>query len=584
MLWSETRVDTSGEVSPDGRYLSHMADTGDLAIRDLKTGESRVLTNEGDWEKSATFVAGSRWSPDGRHIAYGWVTMPYRRERKEVWELRLTDSIGEIGKPRVLRRGDEALIPAGWFPDGKSILAVATEKTLKGAIIRISTEDAVSQVLKTVELSIGAFRAQLSPDGKYVAYEWPGEPQSLNNDILLFPTAGGSEIPVATGPSDERLLAWTPDGRHILFSSNRSGTYDAWLVRVENGKAAGTPELVKQDFGIIQPIGFAPGGEFYFGREVIIHDIFVADWNPETGKLASAPRKATEHFAGSTYWPAWSRDGKKLAYIVHRGALYRMAENQVRIRDLETGQESTVPKISSRITSLAWSPDRTSLLLCGALQAGKSACWVVDANSGNVLLEAAVPQGEQKPSRGAVWAPDGSAVYYSTWVTNEGRGRIVRRDLASGNEKILYSLDRFHNPISLTLSPDGRFLAFVLESLLEGNKALGPRIMLIPTGGGDARELVRSEEHDIGRGTIAWSPDSRHVYFARRAPDAKTDRLCRVSVSDGATEELQYETKELYELRLSPDGHQIAFTQFSKGHGEIWVMENFLPKDAKDGQ
>jgi hypothetical protein len=55
-------------------------------------------------------------------------------------------------------------------------------------------------------------------------------------------------------------------------------------------------------------------------------------------------------------------------------------------------------------------------------------------------------------------------------------------------------------------------------------------------------------------------------------------RLFRISVSDGAVEDLQFEARELTQLRLSPDGHQIAFTQFSNSRGEIWVMQNFLPK------
>ena len=311
---------------------------------------------------------------------------------------------------------------------------------------------------------------------------------------------------------------------------------------------------------------------------VIIHDILVADWNAEAGKPVSAPKMATEHFAGSTYWPAWSRDGKKLAYIVHRGALYSPADNQVRIRDLETGQESTVPKVAGRITSLSWSPDGKSLLLCGGPGRGQNGCRIVEVHSGNVLLEAAT-QGEQTPTRGAVWAPDGSAVYYATWVTSVGRGRIVKRDLGTGKEEILYSLDRRHNPIQLAASPDGRFLAFALESFLE--KVMEQRIMLLPTGQGDARELARVElPNQLRIGTIAWPPDSRYVYFARGAPDAETDRLFRVSVSGGAPEQLQFESKELSELRFSPDGRQIAFTQYfgkGEGHGEVWVMENFLP-------
>ena len=65
------------------------------------------------------------------------------------------------------------------------------------------------------------------------------------------------------------------------------------------------------------------------------------------------------------------------------------------------------------------------------------------------------------------WAPDGTAVYYSTSVTDEGRGRMVRHDVQTGSEKIPYSLDRSHNQVVPTESPDGKFLAFTLQSLLE---------------------------------------------------------------------------------------------------------------------
>jgi len=584
LLFRGADVDTSGEVSPDGRYLSYVNwPTGDLAVRDLRTGQSRMLTNKGGWDKSGDFAFGSRWSPDGKWIAYGWFIMPYQKKLEQACELRIIDPTATDRPPRVLNRGSKDLSPAGWFPNGRSILAAGTEKGTDGEIVRVSLDDGAVQVLRKIKWPSGSPEVRLSPDGKYVAYEFPADPSSLNTEIFLLPATGGSEMPLVTGPYDDRLLAWTPDGRHILFSSNRSGTYDAWLVRVEDGKASGTPDLIKQDFGIVLPIGFAPGGEFYFGREVVMHDILVADWDAETGKLLSTPRKATEYFAGSTYWPAWSHDGKKLAYIVHRGPLYRYAENQVRIRDLETGQEQTMPRITGIVRSLSWSPDGKSLLLCGR-GPGQTICQTVDAASGKVLAEVTAGQDGSKPNH-AVWAPDGSAIYYATWMTSEGHGRIVKRDLGTGEEKSLYSLDRFHNPIFLAVSPDGRFLAFVLESLLEGEKVLDPKIMLLPTAGGDTRELARATSpNEIRRGAIAWSPDSRYVYCARRAQDTKTDRLCRISVSNGALEELQFETKELSGLRLSPDGRQITFTQFSKGHGEIWVMENFLPKDAKASQ
>jgi Tol biopolymer transport system component len=560
-----------GEVSPDGRYLTWSnEDTGDLEIRDPRTGQSRLLTNQGGW------TIGSCWSPDGKQIAYGWLIEEQKPGMPT--ELRIADATGKNGT-RVLHHGDRYLSPTGWFPDGKSILAVAGAKGGGTDIVRVSLDDGGMRVLKGFERGSRPTTVRLSPDGRHVAYELHAD--NAAPDIFLVPASGGSVIPLVTGPYDDRLLAWTPDGGHILFLSDRSGTYDAWLVRVENGKVAGIPELVKQDFGIVRPIGFTPGGEFYFGRVVVIHDILVADWNAQVGKLLSVPRMATEHFAGSTYWPAWSRDGKKLAYIVHRGALYMPASTQVRIRDLETGQEVTVPKVAGRTTSLSWSPDGKSLLLCGGPGGGRSSCRIVEVVSGSDLLEAIATQGEQTPTRGAVWAPDGSAVYYATWVTSEGRGRIMKRDLGTGKEEVLYSLDGSHNPIQLAASPDGKFLAFALVTFPKN--VTEHRVMLLPTGRGDARELARVEPRNrLRAGTIDWSPDSRYVYFALGTRDAETDRLLRVSVSGGAPEELQFESKELSELRFSPDGSQIAFSQYfakGAGHGELWVMENFLPPD-----
>ena len=156
---------------------------------------------------------------------------------------------------------------------------------------------------------------------------------------------------------------------------------------------------------------------------------------------------------------------------------------------------------------------------------------------------------------------------------NEGHGRVVRRDLDTGEEKTLYSLDRLHNPIYLTASPDGEYLAFALQGLVD----LDPRVMLVPTSGGKARELAQ-HPRAFPSGSITWSPDSRYVYFARRVPDPKPNRLYRVAVSGGPPEELEFKMKGLTELSMRPDGRQMAFTVFSQGHGELWVMENLLPK------
>ena len=55
-VW-ERAADTTGGPSPDGRYLSFVDwETGDLAVRDLKTGKNRRLTNKGSWSESTEYA------------------------------------------------------------------------------------------------------------------------------------------------------------------------------------------------------------------------------------------------------------------------------------------------------------------------------------------------------------------------------------------------------------------------------------------------------------------------------------------------------------------------------------------------
>ena len=86
-----------GSPSPDGRYLSfHDWDTGDLAVRDLVTGQNRRLTNKGTSQDSDEFAESSVISGDGRQIAYAW----YNKEK--FYELRVIGIDGS--NPRTVYR------------------------------------------------------------------------------------------------------------------------------------------------------------------------------------------------------------------------------------------------------------------------------------------------------------------------------------------------------------------------------------------------------------------------------------------------------------------------------------------------
>jgi tetratricopeptide (TPR) repeat protein len=53
--------DFMGAVSPDGKFLCFSDwETGDLAIRELESGENRRVTNKGSWQKSVSILRGPR--------------------------------------------------------------------------------------------------------------------------------------------------------------------------------------------------------------------------------------------------------------------------------------------------------------------------------------------------------------------------------------------------------------------------------------------------------------------------------------------------------------------------------------------
>jgi len=119
-VWVGPDVDTQGAVSPDGRYLSFMSPRNgveELAIRDLVTGQNRVLTRQNKNELAEASV----FSPDGRQIAYAVDT----DNPEHGYELRIVSVEG--GAPRVpytYTKGVSNLAPHAWSPDGKSILTV----------------------------------------------------------------------------------------------------------------------------------------------------------------------------------------------------------------------------------------------------------------------------------------------------------------------------------------------------------------------------------------------------------------------------------------------------------------------------
>jgi Tol biopolymer transport system component len=542
------------KVSADGRLISFTDMSWNLAIHDLATGQDRRLTEEGSVNGPEECGEYSVPSPDSKSVAYTW-------RHGGLFDLRVVGLDGS--KPRVLGvsgGGVIILIPLAWSPDGKHLLAEFAKADGSHDMMLVTAADGSAKLLKATgkELSPGGV---FSPDGRYIAW-------STMEGISLFELKTGIESPLIPDRSNHSVLGWAPDGKHILFSSERSGSADAWLVAVADGKAQGEPMFVKKDWGF-EPMGFTSSGAFYYAANNNVWDVKIAELDPASGKVVSPPQSASRR--GNTWSPDWSPDGRFLAYV-----LIREPNRTVVIRSIETGEEREFEVGERKIemgSRLRWTPDGRAIAI-PAFEPGKGQSLVrIDVQTGRVTSLMPLPVGTGFPR--FEFSPDGNTVYHPKG------GGLAAYDLRSGQEKIVTEKPGPGRRIQVGVaSPDGRRL---LIAVVDGKSLV---LLVMPAAGGEARQLVRVDEEEVPFwGTPSWTPDGRYVAFlkgvkgeARISYKERQWQLWRVAAEGGEPQSLglTFTGQLTGALRLHPDGRRVAIDDI-KENLEVWVMENFLP-------
>ncbi len=568
-VWAGPGVSTEGSISPDGRYLTFVDwDTGNLAVRDLGSGTNRRLTNaQGEWDE---FAMASKWSRDGQRIAYQWY------DKDGILELRVFDlkdsSIRTIHRSKTDQDGVQVF---DWSPDGRYVLAsVFVEATATQRretwVGLISVEDGSVTALK------GRFKDSMdyasiflfSPDGKYIAYDAiPAGEERGSHDIFLISLDGQEEMPLVEHPEDDKVISWTPDGQGILFTSDRTGFVDLWLLPMSDGKPQESPRLIKSGFGPVGSLGMTSRGELYFGSGGhTTRDIYVVDVERGTWKARSPVKKLALPNQGRNLFAGYSPDGQRMVFMsLSTGArspvLNILDEKTGRVRELNPGLGHNLHP--------GWiPPDGRDLSVSCSDNEGRIAIYRVDAQTGEAapLVQFEKGQGSQAQA----WAADGKRFFYTAQDRSEGKRYVYTYDLETKkNERLPGSPDDAH---FIAVSPDGKWLAVVNA---EGQR----NIKIMPVSGGEPREIYRSAFESGTVITPAWSADGRYIYFPWPRPHTNIADLYRVSRDGGEEEKIDVGMRFIRGLTVHPDGQRIAF--YSTGdqppQPQVWVMENFLP-------
>ncbi len=565
-----------GAPSPDGRYISYRdTDTGDLAIYEIASGKKRRLTNRESWDESGHISSISRWSPDSNQIVCALVS-------KDYCDLRIIGLDGS--KPRILFSDKEVqwMYTYDWSQDGKQILAYFDRKVGTNIIVQIvlvSTTDGSVSVLKTFEKSWPENMC-FSPDGRYIVYDFPQKAGSLERDIFLLSTDGTREIPLIEHPSYDELLGWAPDGKNIIFASDRNGTFSLWNIQISDGISQGKPELVRSNMGSIEPLGFTRKGSFYYGYSKKNNNIYTVELDPETGEILVPPKRTITRFEGYNQSPIYSPDGKYLAYISRRFPLtiypdYTIAKlggNVLSLKSLETGKEREIfPNLKNKFFHPRWSPDGRSVFV---KVWDTNGIYRIDTQTGNAEL---VLFDDNMDAAPFVLSPDGKNIFYTLRNRKTKTYQFIVKDFKSGDQKELY---RSEGDLHINLSPDGQWLT-IQENYLQVSDKI-PSLSIIPSTGGELRKLWSFEDGIAIRygAPSTWTLDGKNILFAMKFPkkDGEKWDLYRISVKGGEPEKLELEMGGfIMNLSIHPNGRHIVFSTSEEENSEVWVMENFLP-------
>lgn len=303
--------ETNPSLAPDGKqvaFASRASGNWDIYVQSTPEEQPRNLTAScKDDDTQPAF------SPDGKQIAFR-----SQREGGGIFVLRLLD--GSVRKV-----ADGGFYPA-WSPDGKELVVSSDQFTSVSPGPRQSQLWAVNVAtgkrrdVTNQEMLRDAVQGVWSPNGKRIAF-W-GFDGNRTTTIWSIAASGGTPVPVirggATRTDGGRVWApfWSPKGKHLYFTSDRSGVPTLWRVAVDPDSGETRGEPVRLPLPLTQAGSFSlsrDGKHLAYTVETEAANIFKLGFDPVALQLVGKPRPVTIGENGYRR-PRVSPDGENLVF------------------------------------------------------------------------------------------------------------------------------------------------------------------------------------------------------------------------------------------------------------------------------
>jgi Tol biopolymer transport system component len=301
--------------SPDGQWLA--ASPASVTVR-RDEGITLVSPATGeriDWahlDKAYAASTQPAFSPNGRRIAFIYPRGDYS---SDLYLAEVGVGGRPAGPPTLVRNVGQSVRSPVWTADGEHLLVLTGASTSNGTIERVFVGGSGSS--ERISGLDHADSFDLARDGKHLAISRGGGDADMWRVDLQNPALSG---PVARSTLHEEGADFSPDGKRIVFSSNRQGAREIWVSDISGDNA-----LALTQFGGPVPgsARWSPDGrEIAFdGRPTGNSQIFVVSAS------GGALRQLT-HDPSENARPFWSHDGRWIYFASTRSGrseIWRMA-------------------------------------------------------------------------------------------------------------------------------------------------------------------------------------------------------------------------------------------------------------------
>jgi TolB protein len=376
-----------------------------------------------------------------------------------------------------------------------------------------------------------------SPDGASIAYD-------AQSNVWIVPVTGGRSRRLTEGRGDQ-WPSWSPDGRHLYFSSMRDDTIALWRTPLRGGPAV---RLTLGTGPEVEPRVSRDGAHLAYSTYAEERTLLLGD--PAAGMRGRIPD--TAEFAVAP-------DGSEVVYASSRRGRFDLWSQPLQGR-APRGDPRRLTDLPGSFGRLAFSPDGRWLALQRVVGDLRD-IWIMPAKGGPPERLHSDPVARSQPA----WSPDGASLAY---VSNlDGKLQIWATPVAEGRPAGAarqITLDAAAKAVP-AWSPRGDEIAYV------GNVAGENEIWIVAVADGMTRRVTKGAHVSC----VRWDTKSGELYVSGTWGE-RLISLRRVSPATGEAKaldlELSFGNVATGRFDVSLDGSTLV-VQHEEARGDVWMLD-----------